>query len=139
MNSSDALLGDGLPEQAIHHSERAKRTGVLGDHLRWWCPGCRSEHVVPIKPFDPTGWDFDGDLGAPTLHPSVLVLAHQTLNTAGTAFLAAGGSGADLTDEHRTSTPRCHTFIRAGRIEFLSDCTHELAGQTVPMCIGCLA
>ncbi|SDI15562.1 DUF6527 family protein [Pseudomonas panipatensis] len=26
---------------------------------------------------------------------------------------------------------RCHSFVRDGRIEFLSDCTHALAGQTV--------
>lgn len=28
---------------------------------------------------------------------------------------------------------RCHTFIRAGKIEFLGDCTHALAGQTVAL------
>jgi hypothetical protein len=28
---------------------------------------------------------------------------------------------------------RCHSFVRAGMIEFLSDCTHELAGKTVPI------
>lgn len=27
----------------------------------------------------------------------------------------------------------CHCFIRNGMIEFLTDCTHNLAGQTVPM------
>lgn len=27
----------------------------------------------------------------------------------------------------------CHSFVRAGRIEFLGDCTHALAGQTVPL------
>lgn len=27
----------------------------------------------------------------------------------------------------------CHSFIRDGRIEFLSDCTHALAGQTVDL------
>ena len=27
----------------------------------------------------------------------------------------------------------CHSFVRAGQIEFLGDCTHEFAGQTVPM------
>lgn len=26
---------------------------------------------------------------------------------------------------------RCHSFVRAGMIEFLSDCTHALRGQTV--------
>ena len=27
----------------------------------------------------------------------------------------------------------CHCFIRNGQIEFLTDCTHELAGKTVPI------
>jgi len=25
----------------------------------------------------------------------------------------------------------CHSFVRDGKIQFLGDCTHELAGQTV--------
>ncbi|MGC4033677.1 MAG: hypothetical protein QM754_18485 [Tepidisphaeraceae bacterium] len=28
---------------------------------------------------------------------------------------------------------RCHSFVRDGQIEFLGDCTHELAGKTVPL------
>jgi len=28
---------------------------------------------------------------------------------------------------------RCHSFVRDGRIEFLSDCTHALKGQTVDL------
>jgi hypothetical protein len=27
----------------------------------------------------------------------------------------------------------CHSLIRDGQIQFLTDCTHELAGQTVPL------
>lgn len=27
----------------------------------------------------------------------------------------------------------CHSFVRAGKIEFLGDCTHALAGQTVAL------
>lgn len=27
----------------------------------------------------------------------------------------------------------CHSFVRAGKIEFLGDCTHALKGQTVPL------
>jgi hypothetical protein len=30
-------------------------------------------------------------------------------------------------------SPLCHSFVRDGRIEFLSDCTHSLAGQTVEL------
>lgn len=27
----------------------------------------------------------------------------------------------------------CHSFVRNGKIEYLNDCTHELAGQTVEL------
>lgn len=27
----------------------------------------------------------------------------------------------------------CHSFVTDGRIQFLSDCTHSLAGQTVDL------
>ena len=27
----------------------------------------------------------------------------------------------------------CHTFVTDGRIQFLGDCTHALAGQTVDL------
>ena len=27
----------------------------------------------------------------------------------------------------------CHSFVKAGNIQFLGDCTHALAGQTVPL------
>ena len=31
------------------------------------------------------------------------------------------------------TSPRCHSFVRNGQIEFLDDCDHKLAGKTVPM------
>jgi hypothetical protein len=27
----------------------------------------------------------------------------------------------------------CHSYVREGQIQFLGDCTHKLAGQTVPL------
>jgi hypothetical protein len=65
------------------------------------------------RPNSVTGarWSFDGNLEAPTFSPSILV----------NPGLPSGAKG------------RCHSFIRAGRIEFLGDCGHPLAGQTVPM------
>ena len=51
-------------------------------------------------------WQWDGDLAAPTVSPSILVT---------------------------TGEARCHSFVRAGTWQFLSDCTHTLAGQTVPV------
>jgi hypothetical protein len=76
----------------------------LVDGWAMWCPGCESVHAI-----DET-WQFDGNLDAPTFSPSLLVQY---------------GS--------RPGDKRCHSFVRAGHWEFLSDCTHALAGQTHPM------
>lgn len=81
--------------------------------VRWWCPGCKRSHLVPVVGGRVT-WSFNGDLEKPTLSPSVLV--HQRMHSDGSEY-----------------SPQCHTFIRDGSIEFLGDCTHALAGQTVPM------
>ena len=93
--------------------------------FRWWCPGCDSNHVVPTD--GPNAWSFDENWEAPTLSPSVLVHSHKTLidnMLEGDALTAPSNI---------TATPQCHCFIRAGRIEYLADSTHGLAGQTVDM------
>lgn len=38
-------------------------------------------------------------------------------------------------DTHTRATAwgNCHSFIRSGQWQFLADCAHKLAGQTVPM------
>lgn len=79
-----------------------------------WCPGCDHLKAIPMPaedgtlPKDRPHWDWNGDLERPTLAPSILQYE----------------SG---------SMPRCHSFLRDGRWEFLGDCTHKLAGQTVDM------
>lgn len=52
----------------------------------------------------PGAWGWNGSMDRPTFTPSVLVTPN-----------------------------RCHLFVRDGRIEFLRDCHHALAGQTVDM------
>lgn len=71
--------------------------------LSWWCPGCNCPHEVGVEP--PNGWAWNESFGSPTLTPSVLV----------------------------TSDERCHSFMSNGALQFLSDSTHELSNQTVPM------
>jgi len=101
---------------------------LSGDNLRWWCPGCDSNHVVPVnQPAPEVTWYFDGNLKSPTLSPSVLVGSHETLTD------DYPGWPELITDHYRRVTPTCHSFVKAGKIQFLDDCTHELAGQTVPM------
>ena len=83
---------------------------VLVGYL-FFCPGCKNFHSIRIRNYDyvPDGpiWQFDGDMNNPTVSPPLLVY------------------------EVGNHTPRCHSFIRQGNIEFLADCTHNLKGQTV--------
>lgn len=80
----------------------------------WHCPGCDEPHGVPIEGTNSIGagpWGISED-GA-TLSPSILVHPWTA------------------TEPGYKSQPLCHSFIRGNRIEFLGDCTHALAGQTV--------
>lgn len=98
----------------------------FGDH-RWigfYCPGCKKRHVIVVGRSG--DWTFDGNEDAPTFSPSVLAKGTIDLTDDQLRRLRAGENigPVDLI---------CHTFVRNGRIEFLSDCTHSLAGKTVPM------
>jgi hypothetical protein len=93
------------------------------DHILVWCPGCQYErdgrmvaglHALPV-----TGdsskhpvWTWNGDLVNVTLEPSILT--HMKRGEQQTEFV-------------------CHSFLRNGQWQFLGDCTHALAGQTVAM------
>lgn len=78
------------------------------------CPGCGIGHGVWVNGPHANGskWDFNGDLERPTINPSLLVRGYN---------------------EELGSDYVCHSFIKDGMIQFLGDCTHELAGQTVPL------
>lgn len=98
---------------------RAERVGRDDGSLygvRFECPVCETAHVVPTLPTE-HGWGFNDDFDRPTLTPSILVHPHGALAEDGSVY----------------QTPRCHSFVRDGRIEFLSDCTHALAGKTVDL------
>ena len=116
-----------------------------------WCPGCEMAHRPQIVGEDgsvPDGpvWEWDGNLDAPTFSPSLLV--HHSAHLCGTGVVhyeacpdseACDRPGHYLSPDgpaHVQFCERwgdCHSFIRAGRWEFLPDCAHALAGQTVAM------
>jgi hypothetical protein len=81
----------------------------------FYCPGCKNNHAPYIKPYQaPNGssWQFNGDLESPTFNPSILTKVERS---------------------DKTKTMICHLFVKDGWIQYLSDCTHELAGQTIEM------
>lgn len=86
---------------------------------KFWCPGCDSAHVVS------DAWQVDVE--TTTITPSVLVHGHRKLiddSLIGDALLAP---------TNITETPRCHSFVTNGRIQYLADSTHARAGQTVDL------
>jgi hypothetical protein len=82
------------------------------------CPGCGVGHSVLTDTSQKPCWQFNGSFKRPTFSPSILVEGHYTRDEDGT-----------LTHE----VVICHSFVRDGKIEFLWDCTHKLAGKTVDM------
>jgi hypothetical protein len=81
-----------------------------GVHHSWLfeCPGCKHAHSYDGR------WVFNGDHRAPSFTPSLLVQGQEWNGT--------------------ESVPtRCHLYVTSGKLVFLPDCTHALAGQTVPM------
>ena len=70
-----------------------------------WCPGCECIHGVRVAGESGPVWQWNGDVLSPTFSPSILVQC-----------------------EHR-----CHSYLRDGVWQFLSDCDHQLAGQHVPL------
>lgn len=78
------------------------------------CPGCKVIHILPVakyKNYPGPIWDFNRDFEKPTINPSIFVNRGST----------------------NPAAPACHSFIRDGRIQFLNDSSHELAGQTVDL------
>lgn len=97
------------------------------------CPGCKHHHKITPD------WQYNGNPEKPTISPSVLVRNGHYLGNEGStsngecwcsynkAQLAKGESPAPF------DCTVCHSFVRDGKIQFLSDCTHALAGQTVEL------
>lgn len=91
----------------------------------FWCPGCKDMHQI--------GPQWEIDFGSNTISPSILVTSGHFVP----GFKA--GSACWCTYEREDGDTsgfkcyRCHSFIRAGQIQFLDDCSHSLAGQTVAL------
>ena len=100
-----------------------KLRSVEGGCFMFRCPGCRESHLVGPS------WSFNGDVECPTFQPSILVAGKQVeRDDAGkwTGGWVRGEDGEPL-------DMRCHSYVTDGQIQFLGDCTHALAGQTVPL------
>ncbi len=102
------------------------------DSLTFWCPGCNESHSISIAD-GRGGWTVDvADPERPTFSPSVLVRSGHYAHDA-----APGNCWCDYEARFGKVSAfkclRCHSFVRDGRIEFLSDCSHAMASQTVDL------
>ena len=86
---------------------KVKIPGTDPKHYWLWCPGCNDVHMI-----DST-WSFNGNTEEPTFEPSILINGNSMFPN--------------------PTAPRCHSFVRNGEWDFLSDCTHKYAGLQVPM------
>lgn len=99
-----------------------------GDRLLvFWCRGCITHHGIPVAAEQRVGvWKWNGDRERPTLQPSILSTGTWPLTEAEADRVIAG--------ERVEARPlRCHFYLRDGILEYLSDTTHRLSGQNVPL------
>ena len=102
---------------------------LWGKHyIYFMCPGCNEPHIISINTEHSWGWN--NSTTAPTFTPSVLVTSgHFSPNY-------KPGEPCWCTFENGKSgfkCSRCHSFVNNGKIQFLNDCSHSLAGQTVEL------
>lgn len=85
-----------------------------------WCPACEETVRITDK------WGWNGNTERPTFTPSILLTGVQW-----------GVNDSFYKPKHNIVAPGekivCHSFLTDGVWNFLNDCTHDMAGQQVPM------
>lgn len=96
-----------MPAKIYLPPDSAETPRIEGAPLQYWfhCPGCQCDHAFTVGG---SHWTWNGSFDAPTFQPSLLCTKNDP-------------------------ACRCHSFVTHGRIQFLSDCWHSLAGQTVDL------
>ena len=105
----------------------SKLADTDGGPMYFFCPACQRKHHLTVT--GPNAWAWNGDGDKPTFSPSI---GHSF-----TIPMTDEDYAAWMAD-HSYVLPKpikayCHSFITDGQIQFLNDCTHALAGQTVPL------
>ena len=127
------------PVKYIEGSGYVDVTAAEATHLLLHLPGPSGQMHLPVQIGGTragTGnWSWNGDCEKPTVRPSVLIRAGH--------YAAHFDKERDTcwckyNAEHPGETPvfhcfQCHTWINDGVVQFLGDCTHELAGQSLPL------
>ena len=105
----------------------SKVTKVEGGYVVY-CPGCKQNHLYDSR------WSFNGDYDKPTFKPSYLrrsghYIPEHKSNDCWCNYTERFPNEDEPPESFKCMI--CHSFLTDGKIQFLSDCTHKLAGQTV--------
>lgn len=82
-------------------------------------------HVIPIA--GSTRWTWNGDTARPTIDPSILARSGHYASAWKEGDPCWCGKNLGYT------CGICHSYVTDGRIQFLTDSTHALRGQTVDL------
>lgn len=122
--SHSELLGDTMKAQPMRIPDGVSRYEPCepkdATHLLLNLPGPIPTRILPVmiggtRAGTPC-WTWNGSVDAPTVKPSILTR----------------GSGRAFKDGEYVEHV-CHSFVNDGKVQFLSDCTHEFAGQTLDL------
>lgn len=101
-----------------------------GSQIFFWCQGCNQHHCINKS------WGYNEDPINPTFSNSILCKNGHFGNN----HKEGDNCWCNFHERYPESLHPvpyacgiCHSFIRNGNIEFLDDCTHALAGTTLPL------
>lgn len=105
---------------------------VTSDIVMFKCPGCNDIHQINVGS-QHTKWTWNNSLDRPTFSPSILAKTGH--------FIPERNGEKDCWCDYNKKHPDdadfecylCHSFVLEGKIQFLQDCSHGLAGQTVDL------
>lgn len=108
--------------------------------ISFQCPRCGEMHYIPYSAEGyaegVTGpiWQFNGDFDRPTVRPSLMVRSGHYCDT----FKEGDSCWCTYNAENPNQIApfkcvMCHSIISDGKIQFLTDCSHHLAGKVVEL------
>jgi len=98
--------------------------------VAFYCPGCKKFHAIHIE--GEGRWDFNRNYNRPTFNPSILVRSgHFVPGHEDQCWCKFYAERPD--EEPAFKCFQCHSFVADGKIQFLTDCSHELAGKIVEL------
>ena len=102
------------------------------NHYAFHCPGCECGHEVRVIGPHPV-WSWNGSEESPTFAPSILIRSGHFVPDRPHASCWCTYNAEHPSDPAPFKCSVCHSFVKDGQIQFLTDCTHKLAGQTVDL------